>query len=362
MVGLLLSVALLWWALRGVDATELLRHLREANPWLLAAAVAVATGTFVLKAIRWRVLLLPAHAESSFNSRFSAVCIGGMANNLLPARLGEFARVLSFNRMEPVPISATLASLIVERLFDALILMIFLIPALSLPGFGAYGSPLIRNTFIAAAVVVTAGLLVMGLLVRFPSWFLRWTERLLPRLFPERAAEKVLGMVVSFIAGLGALRHTHVLMRVVAWSLVIWLWNSASFWLGFLAFDIEAPGFAGAMLLQSIVGFAVSIPSSPGFFGPFEAGARVALGIWEIDPSRTISFAASYHILSFIPVTLLGLWFAHRLGISLSETRHSEEFVEAAAEGNDVWETSPDGDPDSAGGPESAPPSETARR
>jgi len=97
------------------------------------------------------------------------------------------------------------------------------------------------------------------------------------------------------------------------------MWNAFSFYLGLLAFGIEGPGFTGAMLLQSMISLFVAVPSSPGFFGPFEFGARVGLGLYGIAPSRIISYAAVYHILTFIPVTLLGIWYMRRLGISREE-------------------------------------------
>ncbi len=315
---------------------ELWTHLRSANPWFLLAMTAAATGTFVLRALRWQVLLRPTAADLGFRSRFAAVCIGFMANNLLPARLGEFARAYSLSRIEPVGMSAAFASLVVERLLDALVLVTFLLPALLLPGGGGSAGPVsLQQIAITAMVIIAMGFLVLGILVRFPNWFLRLAERWTHRLMPRRGADRVTGMLASFIAGLGSLRHAHVFAQAIAWSFVVWLWNGMSFYLGFLAFGIRGPGIGGALLLQSLIGFAVSIPSSPGFFGPFEAAARVALSIYSIAPARTISFAAGYHILTFIPVTLMGLWYMHRLGITRDELGHSEEYVEAAVDSGD---------------------------
>ena len=79
----------------------------------------------------------------------------------------------------------------------------------------------------------------------------------------------------------------------LAWSVVVWLWNAFSFYLGFLAFEIDEPGLIGAMMLQSMISLFVAFLSTPGFFGPFEFGARVGLGLYDIEPARIISFAAS---------------------------------------------------------------------
>lgn len=329
-LGLIISVVMLWWALRDVSIPEMLRHIRAANLWLLGAAVAVATGSFVLRAFRWRLILLPTLARSSFGSRFSAVCIGFMANNLLPARLGEFARAYTLARNEPIRMSAGLASLVVERLLDGMVLVVFLIPALSLASFTGGRQPdLLSHLFVSASAIVILGFFGLWGLVHFPDRFLRIFRAVVHRLLRRETADRATEILISFIAGLGAMRHGHILARVVLWTFAVWLWNGFSFWLAFQAFGIRTPGISGALLLQSIIGFAVAVPSSPGFFGPFEAAARLVLREFGVDPTLIISFAAGYHVLTFLPVTILGLWYVHRLGMSWSEVGHSDELVEA---------------------------------
>ncbi len=329
--GIILSIFLLSYAVRDVSLPELLDQLGEANVWWLLAATAVATFTFVIRAIRWRILLLPAVGPLPLSSSFAAVCIGFMVNNVLPARLGEFARAYSLRRIEPVGMSAALASLVLERLLDALVLVSFLIPAILLGAGDVAVSGTLRDLFTVLVVIVSVGLVSLGVLVRFPSRFLRLAERWSHRLAPERLADRLTGMLASFLAGLGALRHAHVFARALLWSVVVWGWNALSFYLGFVAFDIRGPGIPGALLLQTMIGVAVAIPSTPGFFGPFEAASRVALELYAIEPARIISFAAGYHILTFIPVTVLGIWYMRRLGISRAELGHSDELVHASA-------------------------------
>ena len=88
-LGLILTVLLLWWVLRDVSIPEVWQRVRAADPWLLTGAGVVATFSFVLRALRWRVLLSPSHPDSRFVPRFGATCIGFAVNNLLPARLGQ---------------------------------------------------------------------------------------------------------------------------------------------------------------------------------------------------------------------------------------------------------------------------------
>ena len=242
-----------------------------------------------------------------------------MANNVLPGRLGEFARAYSLSRITPVPLSAALASLVVERLLDAIVLMVFLVPAFFIVGVDEAASGTLRDLFTVGVILVSASLLGLALLVRSPDRFLRLAATWFHRVAPDRVADRVMDVLSAFVDGLGALRHAHVFARAMLWSFAVWAWNAFSFFLGFLAFGILTPGFLGALVLQTTISFAVAIPSTPGFFGPFETAARVALELHHIEPARIISFAAGYHILTFLPITVLGIWYMRRLGISRKE-------------------------------------------
>ena len=330
--GLVITVALLAWVLRDVSAAAVLAELRAANVWLLAAMVVVATLPFLLRALRWQVLLLPDFPGSSLTSRFAAVCIGFMANNVLPARLGEFARAYSFSRIEPIPISQSLASLVVERVFDAVILGAFLGFTVAYGNFAAGQTALVRGAAVTAGVLFGLALVILWAMARWPRRSLNLVEQLVGRFLSPSRTERAIGILASFIRGLGALHNPWVFARALLWSLAVWLCIAASVWIGLLAFGIREPGFIGAMFVQAVIGFAVAIPSSPGFFGPFEAAAMVALGAYGVDSVRIVSFATGYHILTFIPVTVLGIWYLYRLGIRWSEVEHSEELVEEAVE------------------------------
>lgn len=113
-------------------------------------------------------------------------------------------------------------------------------------------------------------------------------------------------------------------MRALFWSFVVWIDLSLSIWAGVMAFGITSPGVSGSIFLQSVIAFAVAAPSSPGFFGVFEAATRLGLSLWSISPARIVSFATSYHILTFIPVTVLGLWYLQRIGLSWQDVGRSE--------------------------------------
>jgi uncharacterized protein (TIRG00374 family) len=332
-LGFIITGLLLWWVLKDVDVAVVLAEIRHANFFLLALAVAIATGTFFFRALRWKVLLAPIHPGTSLRSRWAAVNIGFMANNLLPARAGEFARAYAMSRLEPVPVTGAFASLVVERFLDGFAIVLFMFLAMAAPGFPseltAQGTSL---GGIIASVMVLLGLLLGGmiLLLLFPRPLVRMAERV-ARLLPRKLARALVDALEAFLDGLRVFQSPRLLFLAVAWSLATWAWHCLGFWVAFRAFGIHV-GYDAAMFVNAIVGFAVGVPAAPGFFGTFHAGALMGLGVYGISAAPTLAFAFGFHLGGFFPVTFIGLYYAWRLGLSLKEVEGSEERVEAAVE------------------------------
>ena len=329
--GIVITVGLLAWVLRDVSAAEVWHELRDADPMWLVAAVILATLSMVLRAIRWRILLEPVEPNTSFDSRFGAVCIGFAVNNLLPARLGEITRAFAISKTEPIPLSASVASLVVERILDGVVLAIFLFATISAPGFPlgeGTTAELIRRTANVGAIAFSVGLGLLWLAARNPARAVELFDRTIGRLLPDRLSEKASKVAGAFVAGLGALARPGVFLRALFWTFIVWIDLSLSIWAGIMAFGITGPGVSGSLFLQSVIAFAVAAPSSPGFFGVFEAAARLGLSLWSVTPARIVSFATSYHILTFIPVTVLGLWYLQRIGLSWKDVGARETDME----------------------------------
>ncbi|KPK66035.1 MAG: hypothetical protein AMS21_03265 [Gemmatimonas sp. SG8_38_2] len=329
-IGIAVSLVLLYWALHDVSPSELWLYLRSANLWLLLLSITIQTAGFLIRAARWKVFLKPALADPSYQARFGSTCIGFMANNLLPARVGEFARAYALSKTQPISASASFGSLVVERLFDGLTLAAFLATPLFLPGFritAGLGDQLVSKIL---AVLLIFGVSVTFLLVLIwkPALAIRTFSATVGRLLPKKVADKIAQIMESFIEGLGAMRSPGLVAAGFAWSLVHWLWGALALYVGMLAFGITRPGYLGAVFLQAVNAFLVSIPSSPGFFGPFEASVRLALSPFGVPAGQAVSFAAAFHIGAFTPVTILGIYYLGRLGLSWGDVGHSEEIVE----------------------------------
>jgi uncharacterized protein (TIRG00374 family) len=334
-VGLLVTVLLLWWALRGVRFAEVWAQIRGGDFLLLAAAAAVATLGIIIRALRWRVLLTPVRGDTALHSRFAATSIGLMANNVLPARAGEFARAYALSRLEPVSASAAFGSLVVERFLDMMVLLIFLVLPVLTPGFPSVRvlSEGMGAVALRGAVVLVAGIVALLVVMAFwPRTFVRVTERLARRL-PRSAARPIVDASEAFLDSIALIRSPRLLAAGFAWSVAFWLWHGLSFLLGMKAFGIDT-GPVSAYFTSSVVAFGVALPSAPAFVGTFHASADFALGsVYGVDAARSLAFAFGYHFAGWIPVTALGLYFAWRLGLTMGDVGASEERVEEVIEG-----------------------------
>jgi uncharacterized protein (TIRG00374 family) len=330
LIGLAVTVVLFWWILQGVDFAEVWGNIRSGNLLLLSASVFVATFGFFIRALRWKILLAPVKPDTRLRSRFAGVSIGFMANNILPARVGEFARAFAFSKLEPVSASAAFGSLVVERVLDGIVLLSFLLIPVLLPGFpstqamseGA-GALALRSAVTMVGVVVLA-LIMMAL---WPRGFVRWAQRLASFL-PRALSRPIVDGLEAFMDSIAILRNPRLLLLGLAWTVGFWAWHGLSFWLGMLAFGIDT-GFVSAIFTEAVVGFGVALPAAPGFFGTFHASAGFALSsVYGVDEARSLAFAFGYHFGGWIPITVIGLYYAGRLGLSLSEIGGAEESVE----------------------------------
>ena len=321
-VGLALTIALLWWVFHDVPWHEVQEHLKRTNPWLTALAVTVGTCMFPLRARRWRPILDPVAPNLPFSPLWRATAIGMMANNILPARAGELVRAFMLSRLTPVPFSASFASLVVDRAFDAVVVLVLMVLAMFDPQFPANASILGRPATHIAGVGL---LLVLALsaalyaIVFFPDRLIKLYELFARRVAP-RFEERGRVMLRSFADGLSVLRHPARFLAVLWWALLHWLVQALAFYIMFFAVGIDAP-FSAALFVQGLIVIGVSLPSTPGYFGFFEAAALASLTLYGVSDSLAVAWAVIYHILSLIPITLFGLYYLARTGLKLGELR-----------------------------------------
>jgi uncharacterized protein (TIRG00374 family) len=321
--------------LRGESLPEVWGVLRSSSIGLFLLSATLATIAFPMRAARWRYILEPVAGTIEFRALWRATAIGMMVNNVALARAGEPVRAFVLARStRRVTFSAAIASLVVDRVFDSVIVLLLLLFVVSLPGFPSGASIMgvpIDRVLLSGAGIALAAVVALTVIATYPHRLARVWEMTVGRIAP-RFMERGRGIVLSFGAGLGVLRDPRRSAIVFVWALAQWLVNGASFWVGLLAVGLDAP-FTAGLFLQSLLAAAVAVPSAPGFFGVFEAATKVALSVYGVDDTLAVSYALGYHILTFIPITLIGFWYLARLGLhyrDLSAARQASDQAGAA--------------------------------
>jgi uncharacterized protein (TIRG00374 family) len=325
-LGVAISVALLWWTLRGESPAAVWAVLRESNVWWFLVATFLATIAFPIRAWRWRYILEPAVGKLPFQPLWQSTAIGMMVNNVALARAGELARAFVLARSTGrVSFAAALASLVVDRLFDMLVILLLLFVVVLMPGFPADATVAgwsVERLLTAGVALALVALVVITSVAVYPDRMLRIWELMFGRLAP-RFTERSLVILQSFGSGLGVLRDYRRSAIVFFIALAQWLLNGVSFWFAFLAVGLDA-GFNAALFLQSLVALSVAVPSAPGFFGVFEASTKVALAAYGVDDTFAVSYALGYHLLTFVPITVIGFWYLWRMGLHVRDFRRDE--------------------------------------
>ncbi|MSQ41256.1 MAG: flippase-like domain-containing protein [Dehalococcoidia bacterium] len=245
--------------------------------------------------------------------------VGYMANNLLPVRLGEVVRSYYLSRRDGVSASASLATIVVERVFDGLTLLVFIAcVTLSLPVLTIV-SGLAREANIAPVVLIVGGslpfLAVGGLLLlfaSFPGAPLKVAMRV-SRYLPVKINSRIEPLALRFLEGLATLKSPRRIVGLFLLSVPIWLAEAAMYLMLSYSFQINQafssfPELVAAILLLTAVSnLATSLPSSPGGVGPFEFFAKGAMVLLGVGSAQATAYVGVLHVALLVPVTVAGL-------------------------------------------------------
>ena len=322
-LGIAISLIFLYTVVRKLEWGDFLTAIKTANYWWIIPGVAVYFVGVWARAWRWHYLLRPVKSIST-RTMFPIVTIGYMGNNIYPARAGEILRAVVLKRREGVPVSASLATIIVERIFDGVVMLAFVF--INLP-------ELSRLTQVSVAVgkwnlgiqdlALWGSIAFFGALAvfLFAAMFPRPTEKLanalINRLVPARFREQVLGVTNRFLGGLESLRSPADALMVFVTSVVIWLLETGKYWFVMHAFRFEVSFFA-LMLMNGVVNLATTIPAAPGYVGTFDAPGIAVLQGYNVPNGIAAGYTIVLHIALWVPITLLGMYFMAREGVKWS--------------------------------------------
>lgn len=323
--GVAISALFLYLFLRDVDYGQLWGEIRQANYWWLIPGVAVYFVALWVRAWRWHYLLRPVKAIPT-RQMFPVVAIGYAGNNIFPARAGEVVRAVLLKRKEGVSISASLATILIERVYDGVVMLAFVFVNLAelsrLSNFHlAIGSLQLSIQAIAlgGSVAFFGALAVFLLGAMFPERTMRLARWFVQRLLPARLQTSALELSERFLTGLASLRSPQEALMVFFTSLVIWLLETVKYWFVMHAFSFSVSFFA-LMLMNGVVNLATTIPSAPGYLGTFDAPGVAVLSAYGVETSLAAGYTLVLHVALWFPVTALGLYYMWREGIKWSET------------------------------------------
>ncbi|MEN6436680.1 MAG: lysylphosphatidylglycerol synthase transmembrane domain-containing protein [Anaerolineaceae bacterium] len=312
-VGIVISIIFLYFALRGLQLDEAWNAAKSANYWWLLPGIAVYFIGVYVRAWRWHYMLRPLKKIPT-RKMFPIVAIGYMGNNIFIARAGEVLRAVILKDREQVPISASLATVIVERIFDGVVMLGFVFLNLGAlthltSASGFVGS--IRELAVWGAVIFAAALAVFILAAMFPHQTEKIATRLINKFVPAKIREKTLGITLKFLNGLESLRSPKDALMILVTTTIIWLLETGKYWFVMHAFNFEVSYFA-LMLMNGVVNLATTIPSAPGYIGTFDAPGIAVLAAYGISREVAAAYTLVLHVALWFPITLLGAYYYFR--------------------------------------------------
>ena len=295
---------------------------RDADYRLLPVMMSLLIVFFALKAYRWKLLLTPIERLTTWQVT-PAMMIGFAFNNLLPAHLGEFVRVFVLGKQFGLPKTPVLSTVVLERILD-------IIAILSLLGFSLLFidnmPPEAKQGSLIFAAISICGVIMLGIYMAFTTQFVAFADAILSRLkfVPEKIRTGVLEMLSTGAVGLEAVKDPKLLIPIILTSFGQWIANGLMIYFALRSFGVYVAVPHG-FLVMGITAIGVTIPGPPGYFGIIQGCFKISLGPLGYDQAKTFAGSIYYHMCQYIPVTLTGLAFLSKVGLSFGDVRREAQ-------------------------------------
>lgn len=321
-IGIVISLIFIGLFVRSTDFGEVADAFGEANYAVALLSLPVYFLALWMRTLRWQYLLRPVKRIAAIRL-YPVVIIGLMANNLIPARMGELARAYVLGTREKISKTTSLGTIAVDRLFDGLTLvpMMLIVAAFaggdaSFPvGFGYElnfsGLGIVMSIFFGLALAVL-------IFLAFNEGTQHLLHAVLMRAAPGRFHRTVEDLLESFYEGLHALRSP--LDMALAWimSVISWTLEATMYYIVARAFGIDEP-FYVFLLLCAAANLAIAIVASQGGIGPFELVVSNTIIAFGASSDIAAAYAIGLHALLLIPITVLGLVLMWSMKLTFSD-------------------------------------------
>jgi len=324
-LGIGISIFFMLLLFRKIDFRQLGSALLSVDYRYIVLAVIFTFISYYLRAIRWRYILI-SEKTIPVSSLYPATIIGYMANNLLPARLGEFVRAYVLAQREQLETPLVFASLVIDRLFDGftvLIMLLITLFAIKLP-------PGMEDAGTALKAGGTVMFLFYCAILVFLFLLKRQTQRMLALVglllkpFPNRLSERLIPMLGSFIGGIRLSSRSGHLVAILVSSVFIWTFAVLPVDMTLRSFGVSLP-ITASMFIMVLLVFAVMVPASPGFIGTYHYACFKGLSVFGIPETTSISISLIIHGTAFFPVIIAGFYHLWSNKISLNDIQRAEK-------------------------------------
>ena len=323
--GIAISGFFMLLLFRKIDFNQLWRALLTVDYRFIVLAVTATFASYLLRAVRWRYLLIP-EKLIPLSSLYPATIIGYMANNLLPARLGEFVRAYILAQKEGLQTATVFASLVIDRLFDGFTVMLILLVTLftlKLPQGMTDAESALKTGGVVTFALYAGIIIFLILLKRQTMRTLHWTGVLLKPM-PQKFSDRIILMLGSFIGGIRISSKGRHICALLLSSLLIWVCCIIPVYSVLLGFNIKLPVAASMFILVLLV-FAVMVPASPGYIGTYHYACFKGLSAFGIPESTAVTVALVIHAVGFFPVIIAGVYYIWKNKLSFSELQGMEK-------------------------------------
>ena len=320
-----ITAGALYLAFRGQDFTAIGSELSRTNLWAIGLAVGFQFIAHFVRAWRWQFLLRPIKEKTSLWVAFKAVMAGYAMNNVIP-RSGEIIRPAMASVQENMPFAGTLATIIVERIFDVIALgLLFVFSLFSYEKEFRISFPDLSGAAIPLLIIISAGLIIF-VAIFISKTISNFFLKLIHKIFPKKIADPIARAFETFTTGLHGLQR-NTAMPIILGTIGVWVCYGASTYFSLYAFSgsgMEEIGLKGAIVLLALAGIAITIPT-PGGTGTYHYFISQALILFfGINASTAVAFATVTHAANYIVITVVGLFFMFSAGISLKTARKRE--------------------------------------
>lgn len=323
-IGLLISAVFLYLAFRDLQPSAFIDSLQVVNvPLLFVGALIYFLAVSVI-ALRWQFLLRAVQMIPLYPLT-QIVAIGYMGNNVYPLRAGEALRIYLLRRNHNVPVARATTTVVVERVFDGLVMLSFILFSLLLL---EVDSPQIDLVVKVSTPLFVTALLVFLFLAAQPN-LLRQLVKFIVGILPEKLGDILSNISEDIIAGLEGLRSPVYLLGTVISSFLTWGIEAGVYWIVMTAFGLDL-GYPVALLVVGTVNLAGLIPASPGQVGVYEFFVSTVMIAMGVESALATGYAVVVHIVIWLPVTLVGFFFLIRQGMGWSDITHARELEDTA--------------------------------